>query len=177
MNKTLAEEELDRELVLKHTQHEFKKGSIYNDQVTAKVGPKSLVITSKAHRKEEISFKKVRRHGDDALEITLKRPQTKTQKCSLGHDHVVEETYCDYTWVTIPWDNVDGLVEWFNHGGWTAVSGKLDPKKKLLREAYDLLGELAKRDEILKPACQKMRAKISQEMDFHIRDLRAEAAE
>ena len=108
MNKTLAEEEFERDLVLSHERSKGD-GKTYDSILTCKVGKKSVKFNNPSYRKEQIVFSKDRWHGEDQLEITLRHPKSTTLKCSLGHEHVIEEKYGEYTFMHIPWEHVESL--------------------------------------------------------------------
>jgi choline kinase len=160
MNQTLAEEELDRELVVRHQRMEFGNGNVYESTTKVKVGQKTLTISNDAG-KDKITFSK-RAHNalKDELGIETVRQEIVYEQCSLGHRHEKSKKENVYQWFRMDWQHVESLVEWLNSGSWTAVRTRENPTERVLKEVLDLLREVESRDQLLKPIAQKLKVKI-----------------
>jgi hypothetical protein len=161
MNKTLAEEELDRELILNPSRHSRPDGTIVDHSLTAKIGKKRFSMFEQSNREKKVTFEK-RSSGKfgDELEITFRWNDVKLQRCNLGHDHEIEKKEREYRWFHIPWEHVESLIEWLQSGKWNQVALKAPPHVKVLKEVEEFLILVEERDKILKPASQKLRTKV-----------------
>ena len=167
MNKTLAEEELDRELVDTHIVRSHgwtdKQTGKYRDFSTrAKVARKTLTFTEGSN---SITFsKKSSSYNGESLEIETRKEDIVYARCSLGHDHEQSKKERVYQWFRIDYDQVEAIVEWLQLGTWSAVSKKPCKKTALLKESIELLKLAKDNNPTLSGAYQKLITKINAEL-------------
>jgi hypothetical protein len=162
VNKTLEEEELDRELVLKH-------GPSFKDVVKVKVGKKTLTFFAndgKLHedyqgRNSRLTLTKRNFHGAPSIEFMVEWNEYEYKRCDQGHNHQSKKIEKKFSWHDLEWEYVEQLIEWLQLGSWTEVNRAEPTEKKLLREARDLLSAIAKESPVFGPAAKKLIAKIN----------------
>lgn len=159
MNKTLAEEEFDRELALKH-------GPFFGASHKVKIGKKVLSFESDNWYGVKVKFEKGVSHGPSAesLTITCEWEEKKTAKCSLGHDHVIEKKERQWKYADIQWEYVEQLIEWLQSGSWSQIQRKEPVDFKLLREARAALAEISATSKAFEPSCKKVIRKINERL-------------
>ena len=159
MNKTLQEEEFDRELALKHSQ-------FYGSSHKVKIGKKVLCFEGSEWYGRKLKFEKGVSHGQsgESLTITCEWEEKKTQRCSMGHDHVVEKKERHWDYADIQWEYVEQLIEWLQSGSWSQIQRKEPVDFKLLREARATLAEISTVSTAFGPACMKVIRKINERL-------------
>lgn len=160
-NKTLAEEELDRELVVREAGYTGTDGIHRDWSVRARVSKKTLSFIDAGDRQKTITFTK--RHSvqrGETLEIETRHKEIVYEKCSLGHQHQKSERQLSYEWWTIEWDHIERLIEWLQHGSWPEVSGKEKPEIKLLKDIETFLDKVLAADDVYKPHISAIKRKI-----------------
>ncbi len=171
MNKTLHEEEIDRQLV------ELNHGPAYCDCKIAHVGKKTLTLVqdrTKVHRDYQgrdpkITFKRSMQCGD-SLGINISWFEEVLERCDLGHTHVKSKLEKHYEAFHLDWSHVEQLIEWIQRGTWSQVNGKEDPSKKMLKEAltiFDLyLDAKTRHSHVMVDSMKKLRKKIKEHLEW-----------
>ncbi len=158
--------ELDRELVLRHDRHHLSNGTTSDHKITAKVGKKKFVLSDRFSTGKSLSFEK---RADGDIDITVHYRQEVKQKCSLGHEHIIESKSDVYNFFEIPEAHVENLVEWINHGNWAEVNAREPRWKKVLRECKEIMSRIE--DPVLKAAAKALRYKINEQLEDHMENL------
>lgn len=155
--QTLKDEELDRELALKH-------GPAMRDAHKVQVTPKTLKIITN-YRDEGFKFTKTNGWGDE-LSIHAEWNEIKYQRCSLGHDHEIEKKERHWHTVDLAWEHVEQLIEWLQLGSWTEVKGKEPKHRAIYSQTLDLLALIEKTCDVgmIQPQIKKLKAAINEEM-------------
>lgn len=170
MNKTLAEEELDRELVVRHNQFISGKNKEYvSDYITkAKITPKTFSLSENSRDGSMVQFQKSSGSSENELEITLKWNEKKTEKCSLGHDHEVSKKDREYKFFRMSWEHVDVFIEWLKNGSWSEVKTGQPQFKVIARETLGLLALIEQCGDlkIAKPHITKFKTKLNDIIRF-----------
>ncbi len=94
----------------------------FGEVVKIRVGVKSLSLTTK--KGNSFTFQKGAGSQNPRLSLRVEWPETKTERCSLGHDHVVKKEYKHYEWGSLPWELVDQLISWLEQGEWKSTPRK-----------------------------------------------------
>lgn len=157
MNKDLASEELDRELVLKHEKRKFGDDKIYDQIIKAKVTKTTFTLEDRFTSGKSLVFKK---RSDGDLSITAKHKTTIKQRCSLGHEHVIESKDDNYDFFEVPANSVESFKEWIDQGTWRDVMKRDPPEMKCLADVREFLMQLKNENSLWKYPAQKMITKI-----------------
>lgn len=161
MNKTLAEEELDRELVLNAPKCD-RDGSSFGWTINkAKVSKKTLIFETGYGKR--FRFEK-RRFIGSGLQIGVEWDSQKTERCSLGHDHPVGKKETRREEGTLNWEYVEQLIDWLNEGSFQQVSGKTPGWVNIFKEVDDLFKMIEPTNKVLAASCQKIRAKMKYQL-------------
>ncbi len=164
MNKTLQEEELDRELALKH-------GPSFMDVVKIKVGKKTLTLfANDGALHEDYQGKNSRltlqksNHNGESLRFTFEWNEYEYARCNLGHNHQSKKLEKKFLWHDLDWQYVEQLIDWLQLGTWREIQGKEPVEHGLLRESRALLAEISTVSTAFGPACKKVIRKINERL-------------
>jgi len=164
MNQTLEQEELDRELVVRHKEFRYghNKEFLSKDITKAKISAKTFSLSESRAQGQSIQFQKSSSNPDE-LDITLKWHERKTEKCSLGHEHEVAKKDREYKFFRMEWEHVDLLIEWLRNGSWAEVKHGMPQYKILTKEMLGLLALIEQCGDlkIAKPHIKKFKTKLS----------------
>lgn len=157
MNKTMAAEELDRELILKHEKRKYGDDKIYDHMIKAKVTKTTFSLSDRFSGAKTLIFKK---KSDGDISITVKHRTQIKQRCSLGHEHVIENKDDTYEFFEVPANSVDSFKEWIEQGTWREVMKRDTPEMKCLSDVREFLMQLKTENSLWKYPAQKMITKI-----------------